>query len=141
MREESEITSRKLEGEISKSKEINNSIKELKDVIEKVELEFKSSMNKLGFNNLGCYEEAKLNIPSIELLEKEVDEYYLKLKLFNSKEEDINIKTKDLEFIDLTSIDEEIKNLQSTKKEIEVKLREIYSILENNKSVLKNSSW
>ncbi|MDU5022059.1 MAG: SbcC/MukB-like Walker B domain-containing protein, partial [Clostridiales bacterium] len=138
LREESEITSRKLEGEISKSKEINNSIKELKDVIEKVELEFKSSMNKLGFNNLGCYEEAKLNIPSIELLEKEVDEYYLKLKLFNSKEEDINIKTKDLEFIDLTSIDEEIKNLQSTKKEIEVKLREIYSILENNKSVLKN---
>ncbi|MDU7967286.1 MAG: SMC family ATPase [Paeniclostridium sordellii] len=138
LREESEITSRKLEGEISKSKEINNSIKELKDVIEKVELEFKSSMNKLGFNNLGCYEEAKLNITSIELLEKEVDEYYLKLKLFNSKEEDINIKTKDLEFIDLTSIDEEIKNLQSTKKEIEVKLREIYSILENNKSVLKN---
>ncbi|WP_270532076.1 SbcC/MukB-like Walker B domain-containing protein, partial [Paraclostridium sordellii] len=138
LREESEITSRKLEGEISKSKEINNSIKELKDVIEKVELEFKSSMNKLGFNNLGCYEEAKLNIPSIELLEKEVDEYYLKLKLFNSKEEDINIKTKDLEFIDLTSIDEEIKNLQSTKKEIEFKLREIYSILENNKSVLKN---
>lgn len=138
LREESENNSIRLEGEISKSKEINKSIDELKSSIEKIKLEFKTSMYKLGFKNIDTYQEAKLNINLIEELERQVESYNSKLTLFKSKKEDINNKTKDLEFIEVTNICGEIKRLQITKRELEVKLRELYSILENNKLVLKN---
>lgn len=133
-----ENISKQLEGEISKSNEIKSSMEELKSNIEKIKLEFNTLLKNLGFNNFNNYEEFKLKICLIKDLEKEVEDYYLNLKLLKSKKEDIVIKTKDLSFIDIDSIDEKVKKLQEEKKGLELRLRELYSVLENNKSILKN---
>ncbi|MBU5288054.1 AAA family ATPase [Paraclostridium bifermentans] len=133
-----ENISKQLEGEISKSNEIKSSMEELKSNIEKIKLEFNTLLKNLGFNNFNNYEEFKSKICLIKDLEKEVEDYYLNLKLLKSKKEDIVIKTKDLSFIDIDSIDEKVKKLQEEKKGLELRLRELYSVLENNKSILKN---
>lgn len=138
LREYSENISKRLEGEASRSNEIKNSIEELKSNIEKTKLEFNGLLNKLGFDDIKNYEEYKSKIYLIEELEKQVEEYYLKLNLFKSKKEDISIKTKELTFVDLVEIDGKIKNIQEQKENLELRLRDLYSILENNKSVLKN---
>ncbi|WP_371025369.1 AAA family ATPase [Paraclostridium ghonii] len=138
IREYKENISKQLEGEISKSNEIKNSIEELKSNIEKIKLEFSDLLKKLEFNDFNNYEEFKSKIYLIEELEKQVEEYCLKLNLFKSKKEDISIKTKGLTFVDLIDIDEKINKLQEEKQNLELKLRDLYSVLENNKSVLKN---
>lgn len=133
-----ENISKQLEGEISKSNEIKSSMEELKSNIEKIKVEFNTLLKSLGFNDFNNYEEFKTKIYLIEDLEKEVEDYYLNLNLLKSKKEDIVIKTKDLFFIDIDSIDEKLKKLQEEKKGLELRLRELYSVLENNKSILKN---
>lgn len=133
-----ENISKQLEGEISKSNEIKSSMEELKSNIEKIKVEFNTLLKNLGFNDFNNYEEFKSKIHLIKDLEKEVEDYYLNLKLLKSKKEDIVIKTKDLTFIDIDSIDEKVKKLQEEKKGLELRLRELYSVLENNKSILKN---
>lgn len=133
-----EKISKQLEGEISKSNEIKSSMEELKSNIEKIKVEFNTLLKNLGFNDFNNYEEFKSKIYLIKDLEKEVEDYYLNLKLLKSKKEDIVIKTKDLSFIDIDSIDEKLKKLQEEKKGLELRLRELYSVLENNKSILKN---
>ncbi|MCU9813318.1 hypothetical protein [Paraclostridium sp. AKS81] len=138
LREYNENISKQLEGEIYKSNEIKSSMEELKSNVEKIKLEFNTLLKSLGFNDFNNYEEFKTKIYLIEDLEKEVEDYYLNLNLLKSKKEDIVIKTKDLSFIDIDSIDEKLKKLQEEKKGLELRLRELYSVLENNKSILKN---
>lgn len=138
LREDNENISRKLEGETSKSNQIKDYIEELKTNVEKIKLEFNTLLKSLGFDDFNNYEEFKIKIYLIEDLEKEVEDYYLNLNLLKSKKEDIVIKTKDLSFIDIDSIDEKLKKLQEEKKGLELRLRELYSVLENNKSILKN---
>lgn len=133
-----ENISKQLEGEISKSNEIKSSMEELKSNIEKIKVEFNTLLKNLGFNDFNNYEDFKSKICLIKDLEKEVEDYDLNLKLLKSKKEDIVIKTKDLSFIDIDSIDEKVKKLQEEKKGLELRLRELYSVLENNKSILKN---
>ncbi|WP_419743128.1 AAA family ATPase [Paraclostridium dentum] len=138
LREYNENISKQLESESSKSNEIKSSMEELKTNVEKIKLEFNTLLKNLGFKDFNNYEEFKTKIYLIEDLEKEVEDYYLNLNLLKSKKEDIVIKTKDLSFIDIDSIDEKLKKLQEEKKGLELRLRELYSVLENNKSILKN---
>ena len=95
-------------------------------------------MKEQGFDNITHYENAKLQISNIEILEKEVENYNYDLKVTKAKYEDILNKTKDLVFIDNSLVDEEIKNIQNIKKELEDKVRNLHSIIDNNKTVLKN---
>ena len=53
----------------------------------------------------------------VESLEKEVENYNSELKLTKAKQEDIINKTKDIVFMDITTIDEEIRSIQNNKKE------------------------
>ncbi len=138
LREESENLSKKLEGEISTSKEINKSIEELNKIIKETKEKFEVSIENSKFKNLEDYNLAKENIVFIQDLEKQLEVYYSKLNILKSKKEELINKTQNLEIFDLSNIDEEIKKLQNDKKEKESILREVYSILENNKSVLKN---
>ncbi|WP_373600350.1 AAA family ATPase [Paraclostridium bifermentans] len=138
LREESENLSKKLEGEISTSKEINKSMEELNKIIKETKEKFELSIESSKFKNLEEYNLAKENIAFIQDLEKQLEVYYSKLNILKSKKEELINKTQNLEIFDLSNIDEEIKKLQNDKKEKESILREVYSILENNKSVLKN---
>ena len=138
LRNENENISKKLEGENSTSKEIHKSIEELKLDIDNNKANFNEAIEKQGFTNIEVYEEAKLQISMLESLEKEVENYNYNLKLTKSKHEDIINKTKDLAFIDIKELDEEIKSIQDKKIELEDKLRNLHSIIDNNKTILQN---
>ena len=138
LRLENENLAKKLEGENSISKEINKSIEELKLEIANNQTNFNEAIKEQGFDNIQTYENAKLKISMVEVLEKEVENYNSELKLTKAKREDIVNKTKDIVFMDITTIDEEIKSIQENKKELEGKLRDLHSIIDNNKTVLKN---
>ena len=138
LRLENENLAKKLEGENSTSKEINKSIEELKLEIANNQTNFNEAIKEQGFDNIEDYENAKLKISMVEVLEKEVENYNSELKLTKAKREDIVNKTKDIVFMDITTIDEEIRSIQNNKKELESKLRDLHSIIDNNKTVLKN---
>ena len=138
LRLENENLAKKLEGENSISKEINKSIEELKLEIANNQTNFNEAIKEQGFDNIEDYENAKLKISIVESLEKKVENYNSELKLTKAKQEDIINKTKDIVFMDITTIDEEIKSIQENKKELEGKLRDLHSIIDNNKTVLKN---
>ena len=138
LRLENENLAKKLEGENSISKEINKSIEELKLEIANNQTNFNEAIKEQGFDNIEDYENAKLKISMVESLEKEVENYNSELKLTKAKQEDIINKTKDIVFMDITTIDEEIKSIQNNKKELESKLRDLHSIIDNNKTILKN---
>ena len=138
LRLENEKLAKKLEGENSTSKEINKSIEELKLEIANNKANFNEAIKEQGFDNIQTYEDAKLQISMVESLEKEVENYNSELKLTKAKREDIVNKTKDIVFMDITTIDEEIKSIQENKKELEGKLRDLHSIIDNNKTILKN---
>ena len=138
LRLENENLAKKLEGENSISKEINKSIEEIKLEIANNKANFNEAIKEQGFDNIQTYENAKLKISMVEVLEKEVENYNSELKLTKAKREDIVNKTKDIVFMDITTIDEEIKSIQENKKELEGKLRDLHSIIDNNKTVLKN---
>ena len=138
LRLENEKLAKKLEGENSTSKEINKSIEELKLEIANNKANFNEAIKEQGFDNIQTYEDAKLQISMVEVLEKEVENYNSELKLTKAKREDIVNKTKDIVFMDITTIDEEIKSIQENKKELEGKLRDLHSIIDNNKTILKN---
>lgn len=138
LRLENENLAKKLEGENSTSKEINKSIEELKLEIANNQTNFNEAIKEQGFDNIQTYEDAKLQISMVESLEKEVENYNSELKLTKAKQEDIINKTKDIVFMDITTIDEEIRSIQNNKKELESKLRELHAIIVGNKTVLKN---
>ena len=130
LRLENENLAKKLEGENSTSKEINKSIEELKLEIANNKANFNEAIKEQGFDNIQTYEDAKL--------QKEVENYNSELKLTKAKQEDIINKTKDIVFMDITTIDEEIRSIQNNKKELESKLRELHAIIVGNKTILKN---
>ena len=138
LRLENENLAKKLEGENSISKEINKSIEELKLEIANNQTNFNDAIKEQGFDNIQTYEDAKLQISMVESLEKEVENYNSELKLTKAKQEDIINKTKDIVFMDITTIDEEIRSIQNNKKELESKLRELHAIIVGNKTILKN---
>ena len=138
LRLENENLAKKLEGENSTSKEINKSIEELKLEIANNQTNFNEAIKEQGFDNIEDYENAKLKISMVEVLEKEVENYNSELKLTKAKREDIVNKTKDIVFMDITTIDEEIRSIQNNKKELESKLRELHAIIVGNKTILKN---
>ena len=138
LRLENENLAKKLEGENSISKEINKSIEELKLEIANNKANFNEAIKEQGFDNIQTYEDAKLQISMVESLEKEVENYNSELKLTKAKQEDIINKTKDIVFMDITTIDEEIRSIQNNKKELESKLRELHAIIVGNKTILKN---
>lgn len=138
LRLENENLAKKLEGENSTSKEINKSIEELKLEIANNKANFNEAIKEQGFDNIEDYENAKLQISMVESLEKEVENYNSELKLTKAKQEDIINKTKDIVFMDITTIDEEIRSIQNNKKELESKLRELHAIIVGNKTILKN---
>jgi exonuclease SbcC len=138
LRESRDAISKNLEGETSTSKEINNSIEELILEIEKINLQFEVLMKKEGFDTLKQYQNAKLNIDKIEIIQNQVEDYNAKLNFEATKKEELINKCKGLEFMDLLNIEEQIKVINVSKKEMEAKLKDKYSILDSNKDILKN---
>ncbi len=138
LRESRDAISKNLEGETSTSKEINNSIEELILEIEKINLQFEVLMKKEGFDTLKQYQNAKLNIDKIEIIQNQVEDYNAKLNFEATKKEELINKCKGLEFMDLLNIEEQIKIINVSKKEMEAKLKDKYSILDSNKDILKN---
>ncbi|MGL5346913.1 MAG: AAA family ATPase [Peptostreptococcaceae bacterium] len=138
LREENEIISKKLEGEVSTSNEIYKSILELKIERDKLKIDFENSLTEFNFKEKKLYDNAKMLIDNIDVLQKQVEDYDSKLNLAQSKKEYILNKTKDLLHIDLMNINDKIILLEADKKNIYNKKEESHSILDANKYILKS---
>ena len=126
-----------VEGEKSKSKEIEKNIKELEKDIKKSKEEFRVALEKEGFKDKEDYDEAKEAIDEIENLEKEIVDYNKKLGILTEKKEDLVKKCENINFISIEEIDDLINNIKSKEKEEENKLKEEFYIINNNKDILK----
>ena len=115
-------------------------------ILKELDLEEKVSKNKFEdalnsrFNDLFSYEKSKNNINNLETIKNEVYEYKSNLQILKSKKEDIINKTKNIEFVELSSLNNEINDILSTKESLELKEKEIYSILQNNKAIYDDIS-
>lgn len=133
----------KLDRDLEKEKVLlnNNNI-----ILKELDLEEKVSKNKFEdalnsrFNDLLSYEKSKNNINNLETIKNEVYEYNSNLQILKSKKEDIISKTKNIKFVELSSLNDEINDILSTKESLELKEKEIYSILQNNKAIYDDIS-
>lgn len=114
------------------------------NVFKQLKLEEKSSKDKFEyalnskFNDLLSYEKSKNSIKDLETIKSEVYEYNSNLEILKSKKEDIIGKTKDIEFIELSYLIDEINSILNKKEDLELKEKEAYSTLQNNKSIYED---
>ncbi len=126
-----------LEGEKSKCREIEKSIKELKKDIEKAKENFVVSLGKEGFLNVEDYNNTKGDIDKIDILDKEIIEYNKKIGILMESKETLNKKCENISAVSIEEIDNSIKCMKIDEKEKEDKLKQEFSIIDNNMNVLK----
>ncbi|MBP1890150.1 exonuclease SbcC [Clostridium moniliforme] len=125
------------EGEKSTIKEISKNIEEIKEEIKLNKEKFHNTLRNEGFISLEEYISCKKYIVDLEKLSNEIEEYKKQVELLNEKVKDLTEKCKDIKILEIEKINEVIKNLTVDKTEKESKVREEYSILQNNMNVLK----
>lgn len=125
------------EGEKSKCKEIERSIKELKQDIEKAKEDFAVNLGREGFSNVEDYNKTKMDIDKIDILDKEIIEYNKKLGILMESKETLNKKCENINVVSIGEIDNSIKCMKVEEREKEGKLKQEFSIIDNNTNVLK----
>ncbi len=125
------------EGEKSTIKEISKNIEEIKEEIKLNKEKFHNALINEGFVSLEEYISCKKYIVDLEKLSNEIEEYKKQVELLNEKVKDLTDKCKDIKILEIEKINKVIKNLTVDKTEKESKVREEYSILQNNMNVLK----
>ncbi|GAA0071216.1 SMC family ATPase [Clostridium sardiniense] len=125
------------EGEKSKCKEIERSIKELKKDIKKAKEDFVVNLGKEGFLNVDDYNNTKIYIDKIDILDKEIIEYNKKIGILMEAKETLNKKCENISVVSIEEIDDSIKCMKIDEKEKEDKLKQEFSIIDNNMNVLK----
>lgn len=125
------------EGEKSKCREIEKSIKELKKDIEKAKEDFAVNLGREGFLNVEDYNKTKMDIDKIDILDKEIIEYNKKLGILMESKETLNKKCENINAVSIDEIDNSIKCMKIDEKEKEDKLKQEFSIIDNNTNVLK----
>lgn len=125
------------EGEKSKCKEIEKSIKELKKDIKKAKEDFVVNLGKEGFLNVDDYNNTKMYIDKIDILDKEIIEYNKKIGILMEAKETLNKKCENISVVSIEEIDDSIKCMKIDEKEKEDKLKQEFSIIDNNMNVLK----
>lgn len=125
------------EGEKSKRKEIEKSIKELKKDIKKAKEDFVVNLRKEGFLNADDYNNTKIYIDKIDILDKEIIEYNKKIGILMEAKETLNKKCENISVVSIEEIDDSIKCMKIDEKEKEDKLKQEFSIIDNNMNILK----
>ncbi len=99
---------------------------------------FKNKVIELGFQGYKDYSESRLKEEELDLLENSINQYNMKL----SNAEKIYIISvegcKDLKFVDIYSIEEELKLKNEDKKILEEKEKEIYLRVNQNNKILED---
>ena len=111
-------------------------VKSNKEDLDKAIEEFKDKVLALGFKNYNDYAEKRITEEEIEVLEKDINNYNIKLsnaeRVYNLALEE----TKDSEVQDVNSINEGL-NIKNTEKEkIEKVEKEIYYRINQNKKII-----
>lgn len=125
------------EGEKSKCKEIERSIKELKQDIEKAKEDFVVNLGREGFLNVEDYNKTKMDIDKIDILDKEIIEYNKKLGILMEAKETLNKKCENINVVSMEEIDNSIKCMKVEEREKEDKLKQEFSIIDNNTNILE----
>ena len=122
--------------EISKLEEGKKLLAEIDiDIKEKNEL-FDKKILESNFENRDEYIEIKQYISKSDEMQSEISEFKEKLKSITDKSIELKEKTKELSVIDIKEIEDKINDQRKIEAEISQKAREIYSIIDNNVSIL-----
>ena len=122
--------------EISKLEEGKKLLTEIDiDIKEKNEL-FDKKILESNFKNRDEYIEMKQYISKITEMQSEISEFKEKLKSITDKSIELKEKTKELSVIDIKEIEDKINDERKIETKISQKAREIYSIIDNNVSIL-----
>lgn len=125
-----------LSSEEAKNIQLDNILKELDNEIEIVQGKISDKFKEYGFNHYEQYKEAKELLRNIGELDREITKYKEELKSVSDRQLIIEEKTKNLAYIDLEILDEEIR-IKKLKEVEETKIaKDIYSILTNNINIL-----
>ncbi|MGL4109505.1 AAA family ATPase [Clostridium sp. LP20] len=127
----------RLASEEAKIKEITKIIIEIEEDIDNKERQIENKIKEAGFSGYEEYEGAKKAVESIENFTKEINSYKEELKSLSDRKVELKDKTKDIKFVELEKIDEEILLNKSKEEEVSKLAKEIYSVVSNNSNILK----
>ncbi|WP_242247384.1 AAA family ATPase [Bacillus cereus group sp. BfR-BA-01523] len=86
-----------------------NSAKEKK---EETFTRFMKELEQSGFTDQLTYKEAKLNDAEMDKLQQEIQSYYSSLEVLTKQIEELKADLKDKEYMDISSLDEQVKELE-----------------------------
>ena len=127
----------KLASEESKLREISKIIVEIEEEICNKEKTIGSKIKKAGFSGYEEYERAKDAVGNIEVITKEINSYKQDIKSLSDRKIELEDKIKNIEFVEIGKIDEEILVEKLKEEEIIKEGKEIYSVISNNSHILK----
>ena len=125
-----------LEGEKAKLNEIKSNIKILKKDTIEIKNNFEKSLKENNFNSCEEYIIAKSNIPIYIELDKEIEKFDKELIIVKSEYKKLDKQCEKIVFIDLKNINEKLDELEDIRKINEKEIKDLYTIIENNKNVL-----
>ncbi|MEI2316181.1 AAA family ATPase [Bacillus paramobilis] len=91
---------------------VSNQFESTKLKKEETFVRFMKELEQSGFTNQSTYKEAKLNDAEMERLQKEIQSYYSSLEVLAKQIEELRAELKDKEYMDITALDEHIKDLE-----------------------------
>lgn len=122
----------------------NASINELTKIINEFDLSIKEKKNLIDtkiksykFNSYEDFNIAKENIKNEKMIKLDVANYKENLKSLRDRKEELISKTKDIDYVELGNIDNEIKLKNLNFDEVQEEAKKIYSVITNNDGILK----
>lgn len=91
---------------------VSNQFESTKLKKEETFVRFMKELEQSGFTDQSTYKEAKLNDAEMERLQKEIQSYYSSLEVLAKQIEELRAELKDKEYMDITALDEHIKDLE-----------------------------
>lgn len=125
-----------LSSEKAKSEEGKKQIKELDEEINKSKETVKNKILENKFKNYDEYNDVKQYIKSIDEIQHEISDFKQNFKSLLDRNDELKLKTKDLEYTDIDNIDLRINEKKKYEYEINEKSKELYSIITNNINIL-----
>lgn len=128
--------SNELSSERAKKIEVERILKELEDDIKESKDRVKDKIDKCGFKSYDEYKEIKELILEEEKINEEIINYNELIKSLQDRKKELEEKTKDIKYQDITELKENIDKEKGEERVIDNEYRDIYSVISNNSHIL-----
>lgn len=123
--------------EVTKYEEGNKIINEINLDIKDKEIVFNKKISESKFESYDEYNSLKIYINHIDEIQNEVTKFKEEFKSLSDRARELKEKTKELKYINIEDIEVKIKDEKKIEIDIDQKAKEMYSLITNNMSILK----